>query len=352
MQQTTRRPATRWLPSRRALLAGVVVTLVLAACGGGDGDPDAGAVGAGSGDGSTPAGAWSFTDDRGITHRLDAPPERIAAQSVVAGGLWEYGIVAAGVFGPLRRPDGTPDPAVGLADPDDLISVGEVDSQINLEALAAAQPQIIVTAMWGDDQYWGIDDTQIEQIEALAPVVGIRVDERPITEPLARLAELAESIIGADAEVITDARAAFDASSDDLRSAIEGNPGLRVAAASGTPQEMYIAYPPGFPELRYYQDLGMDLVVPEEHPTSGGFWETLSWEEADKYPVDLILADARGGTVEDILEQMPATALALPAIEAGQITEWPTVQAYGYGNVAANLDALTEAVADASPAIA
>ena len=174
-------------------------------------------------------------------------------------------------------------------------------------------------------------------------MVGIFVGDRPITEPLARLAELAESL-GADPDLVADAQATFDASSDDLRAAIEGNPGVRVVAASGTPQEMYVAYPPGFPELRYYQDLGMDLVVPEEHPTQDGYWETLSWEEADKYPVDLVLADARGGTVDDILEQLPATARALPAIEAGQITAWPTVQAYGYGNVAANLDSLTEAV--------
>jgi iron complex transport system substrate-binding protein len=271
---------------------------------------------------------------------------------VVAGGLWEYGVVATGVFGPLRRPDGSADPAIGLADPDDFTSLGEIDSQINLEAMAAGRPQIIVTAMWGEDEYWGIDETQIEQIEALAPVVGIRVDDRSITEPLARLAELAESIIGADSEVVTDAAASFERATDDLRTAIEGNPGLRVVAASGTAAEMYVAYPPGFPELRLYQELGLDLVVPEEHPTSGGFWETLSWEDADKYPVDLILGDARGGTVDQIVEQMPETARRLPAVQAEQLVAWPTVQAYGYGNVARNLDDLTEAVASADPDIA
>lgn len=353
MEPTTRRPASPGLSSRRSFLfgaVGVAGALVLGACSAGAGTASE-ETSTSAGEGSGESRGWSFTDDRGVTHELDAPPERIVAQSVMAGGLWEYGMTAVGVFGPLRRPDGTPDPAVGLADPDDFTSLGEIDGQINLEQMAAVRPQIVVVPMWDDDVYWGIDDAQVPQVEQLAPLVAIRVGETPITDPLARLAALAESILGSD-EAIREPKDAFDAASGDLSAAIDDNPGLQVVAASGTPAEMYIAWPPGFPELRYYQDLGMELVVPEEHPTQDGYWETLSWEESDKYPVDLVLADARGGSVDDILDQLPATARALPAIAAGQITEWPTVQAYGYGNVARNLEALTDAVASADPGIA
>jgi len=70
-----------------------------------------------------------------------------------------------------------------------------------------------------------------------------------------------------------------------------------------------------------------------------------------KYPADLVLADARAGTVEQILGLLPATAESLPAIEAGQITSWPTVHAYGYGNLAAIINALARVVDDASPDI-
>ena len=49
---------------------------------------------------------------------------------------------------------------------------------------------------------------------------------------------------------------------------------------------------------------------------------------------------------------MPETARRLPAVQAEQLVAWPTVQAYGYGNVARNLDDLTEAVASADPDIA
>jgi iron complex transport system substrate-binding protein len=103
---------------------------------------------------------------------------------------------------------------------------------------------------------------------------------------------------------------------------------------------MYIAYPPGFPDLAYYQSLGMQLAVPVEHPTSDGFWETLSWEQAGTYPADVILGDARGGTVPEIRAQLPATAAALPAVQADQLVSWKTVFAYGYRNVASILTEL------------
>jgi iron complex transport system substrate-binding protein len=123
-----------------------------------------------AGDSGSPAGVWSFTDDRDITHTLPEVPDVIAAQSVPAGGLWEYGIEIDGVFGPLRRPDGSPDPAIGLADPADFTSLGEIDSEINLEALAALQPDIIVTSMWDDGTYWGIDDEEADQLVSWASV--------------------------------------------------------------------------------------------------------------------------------------------------------------------------------------
>lgn len=114
---------------------------------------------------------------------------------------------------------------------------------------------------------------------------------------------------------------------------------------------MYVAYPPKWPDLSYYQQLGMNLVEPEDHPTSGGFWETLSWEEAGKYPVDLVMADGRGGSLATIKEQIPAVALSMPALAADQIVVWPAVHAYGYGNVAKILGNLTKAVDAADPAV-
>ena len=338
-------------PNRRsvAVLAAAGLALAtLAGCSGSEEPPTSTTADEGTKSTVTaPAGEWTFTDDRGEEITLDEAPDTIAADAATAGGLWEYGIdVDGGVFGDLVLPDGTPSPGIGLAKPEDFDSVGDAN-QINLEQLAARKPDVIVGAMWDDTQFYGIDPDQIEEVEAIAPLIGIRVDDRPVTEPLARVAELAEGL-GADPDgELAEAKEAFDAASDAFADANEAQPDLLVAAVSGSATEMYVAYPPKWPDLSYYQELGMNLVEPEDHPTSGGFWETLSWEQAGKYPVDLVMADGRGGSLESIREQIPAVALSMPALEADQLVIWPAVHAYGYGHFATILDDLTTAVADA-----
>jgi iron complex transport system substrate-binding protein len=339
-------------PNRRALallLAGAVAATALVGCSGSDEPPTGSKT-----NGSTveqPAGTWSFEDDRGETITLDEAPDSIAADAATAGGLWEYGIeVAGGVFGEITRANGDPGPAIGLADPDDFESVGD-SNQINLEKLASHRPDVIVASMWSDTQFYGIGPEQLDELEKIAPLIGIRVDNRPVTEPLARVAELAESL-GADPDgEIADAEAAFETASKAFTAANEAQPDLLVAAVSGSPSEMYVAFPPAWPDLNYYQELGMNLVEPEDHPTAGGFWETLSWEAADKYPVDLVMADARGGTLDELRAQIPDVAQRVPALAADQITSWPAVHAYGYGNFATILDGLTDAVEQADPTV-
>lgn len=340
-------------PNRRhaALLVAAGIALVsLVGCSGSDEPPSSEKTESKS-TVTAPAGTWTFEDDRGETVTLDEAPKVIAADAATAGGLWEYGIdVNGGVFGDIVLPDGTPSPGIGLASPDDFDSVGNA-TQINIEQLAAKQPDVIVGAMWDDEQFYGIDPEQLDEVEQIAPVIGIRVDDRLVTEPLARVAELAETL-GADPDgKLADAKAEFERASTAFAEANEAKPGLLTAAVSGSPTEMYVAYPPKWPDLSYYQSLGMEMVEPKDHPTSGGFWETLSWEEAGKYPVDLVMADGRGGSLESIKEQIPAVALSMPALDADQIVIWPAVHAYGYGAFAEILDNLTTAVDDADPGV-
>jgi iron complex transport system substrate-binding protein len=87
---------------RATATAVVAAVLLVTACGGGDPSDE------GAGAASRPGGGWSFTDDRGVTHALDAPPDVIVAQSVSAGGLSEYGVDVAGVFGPCAGPTARP----------------------------------------------------------------------------------------------------------------------------------------------------------------------------------------------------------------------------------------------------
>jgi iron complex transport system substrate-binding protein len=340
-------------PNRRpvaALAAAAVALAALAGCSGSE-EPPSSSDAQPNGSVTAPEGTWAFEDDRGEVVELDAAPTVIAADAATAGGLWEYGVdVDGGVFGDIVLPDGTPSPGIGLASPDDFESVGTA-TQVNIEQLAAKQPDVIVGVMWDDDSFYGIDDEQLDEVEAIAPLIGIRVDDRLVTEPLARVAELAEAL-GADPDgKLAEAKADFDEASDAFAAANEAQPDLLVAAVSGSATEMYVAYPPKWPDLSYYQSLGMEMVEPEDHPTSGGFWETLSWEEAGKYPVDLVMADGRGGSLETIKAQIPAVALSMPALDADQIVIWPAVHAYGYGAFAEILTDLATAVTEADPDI-
>jgi iron complex transport system substrate-binding protein len=312
-----------------ALLA-VVSMISLASCGGSD-DSSPGAA-----DASTttrPLHATSFTDDRGNTIELPDGPLRVAAQSVSAGGLWEFGIKPVAVWGPAKRADGAKSPAIGEADPDSWESVGDELGAINLEALAAARPDVIVTAWWGDDNgLWGIDKEQESEVAAIAPIVGVGVANQSLPESLQGYADLAEAL-GADmkSQPVVAARQRFDDAADELRDAAAAAPDLKVGGVSGDAGHVYIAVPKAWSDLRFYESLGVNLVTPTEHDE---FWETLSWEESTKYPVDLVLADNRGGDVKAILKSYPAAQRLVPAIGQGQIALWQMETAFGYSNFA------------------
>lgn len=135
-----------------AALAGV---LALAACGSSDGEePEASATDAETsqdGDATTDEGEWprTFTNADGTTTEIPAKPERIASTAVsVTGTLLaiEAPVVASGGQG-----DSTffPqwDDAAQASDVEVLWSAGEVD----LEALYAVEPDLIVVATSGRD---------------------------------------------------------------------------------------------------------------------------------------------------------------------------------------------------------
>lgn len=324
------------------LAAGVALGLVASACGSGSDS-----VGREGSDGGEQAaeGGWSYTDSGGNTVTLDEAPTTIVAETTVAGGLWELGITADATFGPLTREDGSSDASVGLADPAVFTSLGEAYGQINLEQLAALQPDVIIAPVWEEGTYWGIEEGMVEQVRQIAPIIGIDVSSRPIDEVLDEVMDLAVEL-GADPDSpeVTDAQAAFDEASDQLSAAAAANPGLRVMAASGTPEQLYVAVPKGYADLSYYQSLGLELIVPD---TEDEYWHTLSWEQADLYPADVIMGDARGGTPEQIVQQMPENAQQLPAVTAGQLVTWQIPTALGHGFVAKTISQLATEVQQA-----
>ncbi len=338
-------PATLDRPTRarrRGAALAVLVTAVLATgCGGSSESGSSGAQDAPE----TSAEGWSYTDSTGTTVELDAVPETIVAETTIAGGLWELGITAKGTFGLLHAPDGSPSPSIGLADPEIFTSLGEEYGQINLEQLASLQPDLIITPSWEDGTYWGIEDDMLEQVTSIAPIVGVAVTGRPIDEVLAEVDELAQALgADTDSDEVVAARQSFEDASDELAAATAANPDLTVLAASGTPDQFYVAVPENYPDLSYYQSLGLNVVDPD---TDEEFWQTLSWEEVDMYPADMIMGDSRGGTTEQLLEQMPPNARELAAIREDQLVSWQLTLAMGYGAVARAIEELAGNVRDA-----
>lgn len=300
---------------------------------------------------TAPAGPWTFTDDRGIVIERETMPTRVVAYAPIAASLWDFGIEVVGVFGSIRREDGTPEIHTGRMDLDAMVSLGETYGEINLEALAALQPELILSDMWPVLDVWGLTEDSVAQVEALAPIGGIKFADQSVTVTIARIAELAEAL-GADlsAPEVAAARERFDTASEAVRAAADDKPGLTVLIAAAWEENLYIANPPAWADLVYFSELGLDLVVPEI--PADELWETLSWEMANKYPADLVLNDARSGSLTfDQLGAIPTWA-SHPAQQAGQIAEWHTEFVPSYEGFAGVLERLAETVESSDADIA
>ncbi|MFH9660785.1 ABC transporter substrate-binding protein [Streptomyces sp. NPDC017248] len=307
--------------TRRGLLAaGGVLGLgaALAACG--DGEGKDGGSGAGSGAGAS--GPWSFEDDRGTTVKLDKVPANIVAFTGVGAALYDYGIQVKGVFGPTRTSAGKADVQAGDMDISKVTVLGNTWGQFSVEKYASLAPDVLITTMFdGAGTLWYVPEESKDKIARLAPSVGVSVYDRQLTRPLQRVWDLAESL-GADmkAAKVTDAKKRFEAAAARLRAAAKAKPGIRVMAGSASDQLFYVSGSNLSVDLEYFKALGVNFVEPPESAKKqgGGWYESLSWENVDKYPADIIMLDDRTSAIQpaDITK---ATWKKLPAVKAGQV---------------------------------
>lgn len=325
--------------TRRELMAAAVTSAAFAA----------GIQGARAQSGTPVAGgAWSFTDDHGTTITLPRRPERIVAYVGSAATLWDYGIRPVGAFGPLRREDGGANPLAGNVDPEAVTSLGEGWNEIDLEELVALQPDLIVSTTYSPGipgDLWGLEPDLAAQVGEIAPVVTISAFETSVTESLARFEDLAVAL-GADLDAprVKASREQFEQASEAVRQAASERPGLRVLVMSAWPEAIYVANPAAASDLTYFQELGVELVAPD-NPDS--YWEELSWEQALKYPADLLLLDARdGGYTVANLADAPSTLAAHPAVKAGQVGNWYTEFVLSYDAFATILEELAVAISE------
>ncbi|WKU44215.1 ABC transporter substrate-binding protein [Streptomyces sp. VNUA116] len=326
--------------SRRGLLAAggaLGAGALLTACGGG------GAKGSTDGDSGSASGPWTFKDDRGETAKAARTPKKVVAFTGTAAALHDFGAECTAVFGPTVLKDGKPDPQAGDLDVGKLTVLGNAWGEFNVEKYAALSPELLVTNMLQGTELWYVPDESKKKILGFAPSVGINVTKVSLTQVIGRYAELAASL-GADlqAKRVTDAKARFEKASETLRKAAQANKGLKVLAASGSADLLYVSDPSVYADLTYFKSLGVDFVVPGK--VTGGFFESLSWENAGKYPADLILLDNRTSALQPKDLAAKPTWAELPAVKAGQVSPWLSEPRYSYAGCAPLVEALAEAV--------
>lgn len=282
---------------------------------------------------------WSYTDSLGNTVALDEVPTRIIASQDVAAGLIPLGIRPVGIYadGPLADAR-----ALQGLDLTGIEIIGQAWGEVDIEKAAALQPDLVIAEYWPLDTTWSGGEAVVDALSPLAPITGptngdsilaLIEDYEEIAASLG--ANLSEPSIAADKAAFEAARAAFEA-------ATAAKPGLTALAVWAGEDALYVAATGGSAELMDFRAWGLNLIDPEV-ADDRGYWETLSWENTDKYQPDLILVDNRSpATMETALAQ--PTWTLMQAAAAGAVTDWPAFWLRNYGAYAGELAKLTAAI--------
>lgn len=325
--------------TRRGLLGagvGAAALIGLAACGSSE-------TQAPKADGS---GSWSYTDDHGSTVRLNQRPRRVAFLcDTVAAELWAAGVrPVASTFdagGVLQ--------AVAMTDRGFRVIGSGIQGELNLEELAAAQPDLLVDALFtytADGKTTTVLQTVRDQpaLTKIAPVVGMNV-QRSVEAVIASADRLAGAL-GAPASADAAAKARYDRATAAVRAAASGNPGVRVGfvfMTGDTGVDLMSATQNAYPHMQTLRRLGVDL------PAVEGDSQLYSWETVPDLPVDLVVWADSG-------HQPPTSNAgweAMPAVRAGQVWVPHPLSLYSYSwNVFASFFAqLAQHIAAATPGI-
>ncbi len=331
--------------ARRGFLsatAGLAAALTLAACGGG-GTTAAPAGSAAPSGSAASAQGWSFTDDR--DKKLDLPkvPARVVAQVGSAAALWDFGVRPVGVFGPHKLKDGSKDPQVGNVDITQVQGLGNVWDEFNVEQYIALQPDLLVSNMYVKGTLWYVPEKSKDTIEQVAPTAGIMLTGKSATQVISRYEELARSL-GADLAGVPEAKARMEAATKELAQFKD----LKVLMVSGGADAFWIVNPPEYPDIKHLTDAGLNVVTPEK-VDEGGFFQTLSWENADEYEADVILYDTRTQALKPEEMMKKPTFAKLPAVKAGQLYPWSAETPFSYQGYATFLEELVANLKKAKP---
>lgn len=285
---------------------------------------------------------WSYTDGTGQTVTLDEIPTRIIASQDAAAGLIPLGIRPIAIYADSAVSDAGPLQDLDLTG---IEIIGQAWGEVDLEKAAALNPQLVLAEYWPLDASWSGGNSVSETLGALAPITG--VTQGASVETLIHDYEALATSLGADlsrSEIAAD-KAAFEASKAAFQAATAAKPNLTALAVWAGADALYVAATAGAAELMDFRAWGLNLIDPEV-ADDRGYWETLSWEQADKYQPDLILVDNRQASTLATAEAQPTWTL-MKAADAGAVSEWPAFWLRNYRAYASELDKVTAAISAA-----
>ena len=273
------------------------------------------------------------------------------------GSLIPLGIKPVGVFGggPLDQ-----SPQLEGLDIRGITPVGIAYGEVNFEAVASLEPDVIVT-LFDPKQtgpVFGFTGNGEELAGQIAPIIAIDGGTSADAAPtIARFVELAEALGASPTSAeIAAQRSRFEAAIVELKGAVTANPGVKVVAFGAYAGDLiYFARPDMFASLRLFREAGVELVVPEGEPGDANtdfvkfFWDAVSFELADKYPADLILLGNNEGTMSAAEARADPAFATVPAVVAGRLVTWRTIDAYSYDRFAQDIEALAAGIRQADP---
>ncbi|MBY6540353.1 ABC transporter substrate-binding protein [Rhodococcus sp. BP-349] len=288
---------------------------------------------------------FSFVDGRGDTVELDAVPSRIVASEQAAAALIPLGIRPVGIWGGSSFESSIPLRGLDL---DGIDSVGQAYGDIDVEQVAALDPDVIITGWYAGDAYGGLGlatSDLAKNLEQVAPFLAVSA-QKPSSQTLRDYEALATELgADVDTEAITADRGTYDSAVADLKEAIAAKPGLTAIAISPSDQ-YYVAINDEFPELRDYQDWGLTLVESDvPRAADSGSFTPVSWENAGQYQPSLVLLDTRSYStpLAELQAERPTWA-SVRAAEAGNIADWTTDATNNYASYTAQIVDLTTAI--------
>lgn len=335
----------RPFPTALAALAALGVAAVLSACGATNTTDGA--------DPGTPAsGPWHYTDDRGAEIELDQQPTRIAAFADQALALLSYGIEPVAIFG---RVDVASDPRFEDYDLSGIEIVGNAYGEIDLDKLAETAPDLVVTGIYPTDRkgtldlegpLYGLADVeQQKQIDKFTDLAAIKIggEGLQVVESTTALAEA----LGADEEVVADAKQDFEEARDELAAAAEEHPDIEVTQMYAAADGVYVVKVGDEPETQMYAEFGANFT--DLNPDGKYYWDVYSWENAAKMMTgDVLLVNVEGFGEDDLAKQ--PTFAQDPALRAGQVHSWNGA-AMDYASQAEQMEQLAEIIEDAKDVV-